>query len=286
MAHATRTATQCLHIIMSDTLNSTPEPSELPLRQRDILQCAQQHGFVTIDALAERLNVTTQTIRRDINALCRQGILSRFHGGAAFRSSIANLPYEARRDSLAREKASIAARVAAEIQDGSSVFIDIGTTAEAVAMQLVHKRNMRVVTNNLKVVDILGASEGMEITVCGGTLREADRAIIGAATADFIRQFSLDYAVLGVVSISHAGDILDFSLEEEPVTQAILGCARQAYVVADHSKFDRVAMVKVGHVSQAAAIVTDAVPDQGDWLRRLRDQGARVIIASCSPESR
>jgi DeoR family glycerol-3-phosphate regulon repressor len=271
---------------MAQPLNATATSPELLPRQRDIVQCAKQYGFVTIEALAERLGVTTQTIRRDINDLCKQGILSRFHGGAAFRSSITNLPYKARRDSLSREKILIAEKIAAEIQDGSSVFIDIGTTAEAVAVQLMPKRNMRIITNNLNVVDILGNCEGMEIIVCGGTVRMTDRALLGAATADFIRQFCLDYAILGVVAISRSGDILDFSLEEEPVTKAILGCAQHTYVVADHSKFGRVAMVKVGHVSQATAVVTDTLPEKGDWLRCLTDQGARIIIASNPPESR
>ncbi|WP_167670905.1 DeoR/GlpR family DNA-binding transcription regulator [Allopusillimonas ginsengisoli] len=264
---------------MNQSTSFPPAASELLPRQLDIVQCAKQHGFVTIDALAERLGVTTQTIRRDINYLCSQGILSRFHGGAAFRSSIVNLPYETRRDSLSREKTRIAMAVAAEVRDETSVFIDIGTTAEAVAMQLVKKRNMRVVTNNLNVVDIMRASEGVEIIVSGGSVRVADRALAGVATADFIRQFHLDYAVLGVVAISRSGDILDFTMEEEPVTQAILGCARNAYVVADHSKFDRNAMVKVAHVSQASAVVTDALPDEGEWLRCLSDAGARVIVA-------
>jgi len=252
-------------------------PGLLP-RQHDIVQWAKQRGFVTIDALAERLNVTTQTIRRDINFLCEQGILSRFHGGAAFRSSIANLPYETRRDSLAQEKRRIAQRVAAEINDNASIFIDIGTTAEAVAMELAGKRNMRVVTNNLNVVDILGASEGVEIIVTGGAVRVADRAITGTAAAAFIRQFHLDYAILGVVAVSQEGNVMDFFMEEEPVTQAILGCARHAYIVADHSKFGREAMVKVAHLSQAEALFTDALPDE-DWAARLAETGARLVVA-------
>lgn len=271
---------------MSQPSNSTLFTSELLPRQRDIVQSAKQHGFVTIEALAESLGVTTQTIRRDINDLCKQGILSRFHGGATFRSSITNLPYKARRDSLSREKTGIAQKVAAEILDGSSVFIDIGTTAEAVALQLMHKRNMRIITNNLNVVDILSACEGMEIIVSGGTVRQADRALVGTATAEFIRQFCLDYAVLGVVAISKTGDILDFSLDEEPITKAILGCAQHTYVVADHSKFGRVALVKVGHVSQATAVITDALPEKDDWLTCLTDNGARIIFAPSPAEYR
>ncbi|MGB6102634.1 MAG: DeoR/GlpR family DNA-binding transcription regulator [Pusillimonas sp.] len=248
-------------------------------RQQAIVQLAKERGFVTIDDLSERLNVTTQTIRRDINQLCEQGMLSRFHGGAAFRSSIANLPYETRRDSLAQEKMRIAELVAAEISDNASVFIDIGTTAEAVAARLLGRRNMRIVTNNLNVVESLGSREDFEIIVTGGAVRYADRAIMGEATAAFIRQFHLDYAILGVVAISSEGDVLDFFLEEKPVTQAILGCARNAFVVADHSKFGRDAMVKVAHLSQADALFTDSLPG-GDWARQLGDTGIRIVTGA------
>jgi len=255
---------------------------DLPLSSRhiEIVRRAKQSGFVTIEDLAEHLDVTSQTVRRDINYLCQQGLLTRFHGGAAYRSSIVNVPYETRRDSFSREKMLIARAVAAEINDETSVFIDIGTTAEAVATLLAKKRNMRVVTNNLNVVDIMRGSEGVEITVCGGAVRLSDKALSGNITADFIRQFNLDYSILGVVAISRSGDILDFALEDAPVTQAILNCARNAYIVADHSKFGRSAMVKVAHASQATAVITDRLPVDGDWRKSLSDSETRVIVAT------
>lgn len=248
-------------------------------RQRDIVQNARKHGFVMIDVLARDLDVTTQTIRRDINYLCARGILSRFHGGAIYGSSIENQPYEARIGSRSAEKSSIAAAVARQIPNGTSVFLDIGTTVEAVARQLKKNRNMKIVTNNINVTEIFRPCESIEVIVTSGTVRKADGAIMGSSTAEFIRRLALDYAVLGIVSISKAGDVLDFSLDEEPTTQAILGSAKKTFIVADHSKFGRAAMFKVGHASQAYSVVTDALPADEDWLGMLEDHGVKVAIA-------
>lgn len=241
----------------------------LSTRQTSIVQLAREQGFVMIEALAEQMGVTTQTIRRDIGALCDNGTLSRFHGGASYRSSTANTPYEARRDTLAEEKEAIAKRVAQEIPDDSSVFIDIGTTAEAVARELLAKRGLRIVTNNLNVVSLFAGKDDADITVTCGQLRQRDLALMGDACAEFVERFQLDFSVLGVVSIAAQGDILDFSLDDGRLTQAILQCGRRAFVVADHSKFGRPAVAKVGHLRQAHSVFTDRLPE-GPW-RKLSD---------------
>ena len=248
-------------------------------RQQAIAQQAKDNGFVMIEAAAMQLGVTTQTIRRDIAVLCEQGVLSRFHGGAAFRSSTANIPYEARRGSFLREKELIAATVAAEIGDGSSVFIDIGTTAEAVARKLREKKGLRVVTNNLNVVSILADREDFAITVACGTVRHRDLAINGEAAAEFVERFHLDYSILGVVAITTEGDVLDFSIDEARLTQAVLGCGRRAFVVADHSKFGRPAMAKVAHLSQVDTLFTDSLP-AGPWSD-LREM-VRIQVADAA----
>jgi len=248
-------------------------------RQQAVMQVARDVGYVTVEDLAERLAVTHQTIRRDINYLCEQGILSRFHGGAAFRSSVANLPYEARRESLTQEKQAIAEAVFAEIPDSSSVFIDIGTTAEAVAAHLIGRNGLRVVTNNLNAASLLSKKDDFEITICGGILRNRDLAITGQTAVEFVKRFRVDFAILGVVAIAEDGSILDFHVDEAELTQAIIGCGRSTFVVADHTKFGRHAMAKVAHLSQVSAVFTDGLPSE-DWKAVIREAGARSVIAA------
>ena len=187
-------------------------------RQQLIIKLAKENGYVMIDRLAEELSVTTQTVRRDINYLCDQGVLSRFHGGGTFRSSVENIPYEARRGTLAQEKERIAIAVAERIDDSSSVFIDIGTTAEAVARQLSAKRGMRVVTNNINVISLLSGKPDFELTVVGGQVRHRDLAVIGSTSGEFISKFEVDYVILGIVGISSKGDLVDFSPDEASLT--------------------------------------------------------------------
>lgn len=248
-------------------------------RQQEVVQLAREHGYVTVEDLAERLDVTHQTIRRDINFLCEHGILARFHGGAAWRSSIANVPYEARRDTMTDEKEAIGRAVAAEIPDNSSIFIDIGTTAEAVAAHLVSRNGLRVVTNNLNVVNLLAKNDSIDIVVCGGSVRNRDLAIFGQTATEFISRFQVDYTILGVVAIAEDGSILDFFVDEEPLTQAIIKCGRQTFVLADHTKFGRHAMAKVAHLTQVDAVFTDKTLDT-TWHEMMEEAGVRFVIGN------
>lgn len=242
-----------------------------------LVQLARERGYVTVEELVDRLEVTHQTVRRDINFLCDEGILSRFHGGAAFRSSVSNLPYEARRDSMSEEKAAIARAVASDIPDRSSVFIDIGTTAEAVAAALTNRVGLRVVTNNINVVSMLAKKEDFELVICGGSVRNRDLAVVGQTTTEFVARFHVDYSVIGIVAIADDGSVLDFSVDEEPLTQAMIRCARQSFVVADHSKFGRHALAKVAHLSEVTAVYSDARLDS-EWLERVSEAGGTVRL--------
>lgn len=254
-------------------------------RQQTLVELARQRGYVTVEELVERLKVTHQTVRRDINYLCDQGILARFHGGAAFRSSVSNLPYEARRDSMAAEKAAMARAVASEIADYSSVFIDIGTSTEALATELLHKQGLRVVTNNVNVINILLKKEDFELVICGGTVRGRDAAVVGQATTDFIDRFQVDYAVLGIAAIALDGSILDFSVDEAALTQAIIRCGRTCFALADHTKFGRQAMARVAHLSQVTALYTDRMLEPS-WMESLTESGATIRVAAGSDEAR
>src|SRR5690606_41002811 len=125
--------------------------TELNHRQHEILTLVRQRGFAAIEALSQHFNVTTQTIRRDINELCRRGLLRRYHGGAGLPSSVQNLAYSARQVMSQEEKRRIAELVASHIPDQASLFITLGTTTEEIAKALKHRRGLRVITNNLHV---------------------------------------------------------------------------------------------------------------------------------------
>ena len=137
-----------------------------------------------MEGLAERFGVTLQTIRRDLSELADAGKLDRVHGGAVLRAGVANIGYAERRLMNADAKAAIGRACAATIPDNSSLFLNIGTTTEAVARALLHHRNLTVVTNNMNVANILAESEGCDVIVAGGVLRRSDGGLVGDLTTE------------------------------------------------------------------------------------------------------
>lgn len=255
----------------------------LPPRQQQVLQWIQREGYATIEGLAEKFTVTPQTMRRDIKALCEQGLLSRYHGGAGLpQSSVENIAYSARQVLHLEAKQRIAQLVAQHIPDHASLFINIGTTTEEVAKALQYHQGLRVITNNLHVAVILCANSSCEVLIAGGVVRHRDRGIIGEATLDFIRQFKADFGIIGISGIESDGALLDFDYREVRVAQAIMANSRQVLLVADHSKFNRNAMVRLGNLSQIDALFTDR-PVPEEMASVLLDSKTVVHVAEAEP---
>jgi DeoR family glycerol-3-phosphate regulon repressor len=187
-----------------------------PVRKRHekIKKMVQAQGFVTIETLAQAFSVTPQTIRRDIHTLSKKGLLYRYHGGAAIPTSTENVAYKERKVLCFREKQKIAQLLAQQIPDNASLFINIGTTTEAIAHALGNHKRLRVITNNLNVASIMSANEKFEVIVAGGLVRHRDQGIIGEATIDFISQFKVDYGIIGISGIDLDGTLLDFDYRE------------------------------------------------------------------------
>ncbi|HEX5959014.1 MAG TPA: DeoR/GlpR family DNA-binding transcription regulator [Hyphomicrobiaceae bacterium] len=250
-------------------------------RQADIVALAKSEGRVSVEALADRFNVTPQTIRKDLNDLCERGVLQRYHGGAVLASGTVNVGYEARRGLATEGKRRIGVRTAALIPDNSSILINIGTTTEQVAVALRGKRGLLVITNNTNVLNILRGVDPIEVIVSGGVVRHSDGGVVGEAAVDFIRQFKVDYAVIGTSAIDEDGTLLDFDYREVKVAQAIMACARKSILVADSMKHERTAPVRIGHISQLDYFVTDA-PPPARLLGICRDNDVAVEIADNS----
>ncbi|SDI62333.1 DeoR/GlpR family DNA-binding transcription regulator [Aliiruegeria lutimaris] len=246
-------------------------------RQTDILELARQQGKVTVDDLVTRFGVTHQTIRRDLTELAEAGKLERVHGGAMLPSGVTNIGYEDRRDLNTNAKGAIAALCAAAIPHDCSVFLNIGTSTEAVARALLQHRNLMVITNNLNVANILVANAEINITVAGGMLRRSDGGLTGALTREVIEQFKVDIAVIGCSALDHDGDLLDFDIEEVHVSQAILRQARQSFLVADHSKFQRTAPARIASLGEIDNFFTDR-PLTTSLSRQCRDWGTEVVV--------
>ncbi|NSX55153.1 DeoR/GlpR family DNA-binding transcription regulator [Parasulfitobacter algicola] len=245
-------------------------------RQGDILATAKRFGKVTVDDLARSLSVTVQTVRRDLGLLADAGLLERIHGGAVLPSGVRNIGYGDRRGLNRSAKAAIARACATAIPDGSSLFLNIGTTTEAVAKELLRHKGLMVVTNNLNIANILAENPHCDVIVAGGRLRRTDGGLVGDLTTEMIGHFKVDIAIIGASGLDQHGDLLDFDPQEVRVSREILAQARQSYLVADASKFTRAAPVKIGSLAQIDRFFTDA--SLGETLiNRCQDWGTQIV---------
>jgi DeoR family glycerol-3-phosphate regulon repressor len=267
----------------TDTLIRTSRPANrataTEARVRAIFSRVCAEGFQSIEVLASLFGVTTQTIRRDVNTLCDRGLCRRRHGGIDVLPEVENATYAARR-MLAREaKQRIAGRVADAVPEGASLFFGIGTTPELCAQALVDHRHLRVMTNNLNVAMVLSRNPSCELIIAGGRLRNLDCDVIAGEAHGFFARFSVDIGIYGVGGISEDGSLLDFNHDEVLMRCELAAHCRQRFLVVDHSKFDRGATVRGGHISEASCLFTDQpVPPRIGTM--LDEAGVELVVAT------
>lgn len=247
-------------------------------RHKAILELVQKNSYVSTEALVEHFNVTPQTIRRDLNDLAEQNKIQRHHGGATLLvSSAINTAYQERQHTFSEQKKRIAESVANIIPDGATLFIDIGTTPEAVANALLNHKNLRIVTNNLNVAILFIKNTEFKVILAGGEIRNSDGGIVGETTLAFIRQFRLDYGIIGISGIDSDGSLLEFDYHEVLTKRAIIDNSRQVLLVSDHSKYQRNAMVNLGSIKQVNAFFTDKTPPKS-ILEMIHQQNIKLYI--------
>lgn len=248
------------------------------LRQQQIVSLVRERRILQVQWLAEHFGVTPQTIRRDIDELSSQSLVRRFRGGVTVPSSVENVAYATRQMLMAEEKRRIAALAAEHVPDDASLFINIGTTTEAVAHALLSHRGLRVITNNLNVANILHTKTSFSVDIAGGPVRQRDGGIVGEATVSFIRQFKVDIGIIGISGIDEEGDLLDYDYDEVRVARAIIENARRVFLVTDHTKFGRSAMIRLGHIGEIDDLFTDR-PPPADMAEVVATSGCRVHVA-------
>lgn len=231
-------------------------------RQSAILKLLAKDGFVAIDEMVSRFDVTPQTIRRDLNTLDSHQLITRFHGGAGIAKNSGNRPYKDRLATRVEAKNKIAKTVKAIIPDGASLFLNNGTTIEAVARELLSHHGLSVVTNNLNVAHILRENETFDINIVGGRVRHVDGAITGLTSIEFMEQFHMDFGIVGTNSMDDEGALWDYDELEVRISKAIIKNSRHSILVADEQKFGRKARNRMGHISDFDTLVTDTTPAQ------------------------
>jgi DeoR family glycerol-3-phosphate regulon repressor len=230
------------------------------LRKPEIIEIARREGKVTVEMLVDYFGVTPQTIRRDLTELAEAGQLERVHGGAVLPSTTMNIGYMERQELNLSSKVDIARECVKHIPNDCSVFLNIGTTTEAVAAELRRHTGLLIVTNNLNIAQKLMYESEAEVVVTGGDLRRADGGLVGAMAREAVSRFRFDYAIIGCSALHPDGDILDFDTREVGVSQAIIARSDKVILAADASKFDRKAPIKIASMPEIDTFVTDKAP--------------------------
>jgi DeoR/GlpR family transcriptional regulator of sugar metabolism len=247
-------------------------------RLQQILDAVHENGRVTVAELGQRFEVSEITIRRDLRELAEQGLLRRAHGGALSTTPTSPDPPAIRRMSEQKaHKERIGQATAKLIANGESVFIGSGSTTAYVVRNLTKHKDLTVVTNALNVATELASAEDVTVVVLGGMLRASELSLIGHITEQALQEVRVDKAVLGIPAISLEAGLTNDYLPEVMTDRAIIDAAAELILVADHTKFGRVASAYLAPFQRVDTLVTDnqVAPSVLDDIHVL---GVRVVV--------
>lgn len=247
-------------------------------RQSDILKYVRQRGSCTIVELAERLQVSDETIRRNVKPLVSEGLVLKVHGGIVLPHQFRESPIQRRMLENRESKERIAAHVATHVQDGDSLVLDVGSTTLCVAQALRERSSLVVVTNSTQIAGILAAGTDNRVFMAGGELRSHDAAAFGSEAVDFVRRFRVRHAILSVGGVSATQGFMYHYLSEAEFSRAAKAQAERCTVVADSSKLDRVALAQLCPLEGVDVLVTEAYP-RPSLARALDAAGVEIEVA-------
>ena len=227
-------------------------------RKRYILNELQRNGSVVITDLAERIQVSSMTIRRDLNAMAEDGMVTLEHGGAVLNNgSLFECNMICKSEINATEKQRIAAKCMEYINEGDSIFLDAGTTPNEVAVLLRGKRNISVLTHSLMVANTTANMRNIKLIMCPGEFRENSMAFLGPLTDDFIQHFQIDTLFLSLEGIDLNDGLSVVDVQDGHTKKVLVEKAKRVICIADHSKFNKSFFYKIAPVADVDLVVTD-----------------------------
>ena len=230
----------------------------LQSRREKIMEMIQAERMIKVSDLIKQFGVSIETIRRDLEFLEKEGLLTRVYGGAVLNQKKAAEPlYEHREVKNYEEKAAIARRAVELIEDGDVLGIDIGTTAREFARALLGKRKVIVLTNSMPIAEILSGDDDIRVIMLGGEVRKGEFSVSGFVAENIMQHFNLDKYILGIGGITVENGITDYHIEETNLRRVMLSRAQKVIGLADYSKFGVIAMNTVCPLSRMDVLVTD-----------------------------
>lgn len=248
-------------------------------RRERIVDLVRTQQRVSVDELADGLETSRETIRRDLGELAGRGLLRKVHGGATLPDPHGEGAFSARLSERSWEKRLIARRAARLFAPGDTLFVDTGTTTIAFAEEIARRDGLTVITNSLAIAQIMGRTDrGHSVYLIGGAFSDDASETLGPLAVEQIGTFHAEHAVLTVGAIAAAG-LLDFNVEEAQIAKAMLRQARRVTVLADDSKFGRQALFPIAPLRQVDRIVSNREP-RAELGAALSDASVEVILSS------
>lgn len=248
-------------------------------RRHLVLEALEERREVAVAALSQTAGVSEMTVRRDLEALEREGLLKRVHGGAVSAVSRGYEPPYALRSSREREiKRAIGERAATLVDDGDTIAVDVGTTTLELARSLSLADNLTVLTPSLRVAEVLTANPGIRTIVTGGIARHGELSLIGDLAERAFEQLHCDTAFLGAGGVDPRAGVTEFNLEDTRVKRAALASARRVVILADASKLGSVALASICPLDRVDVLVTDQGASH-EVLDPIREMGVEVLTA-------
>jgi DeoR family glycerol-3-phosphate regulon repressor len=247
--------------------------------QSAILDALRVTGRESITSLADRLNVSDETVRRHLKDLVEQGAVHRVHGGVILAGTLAEPPFSRRIKERVEAKRSIARAVAEKVADGMTLLIDSGSTTTYVAQALLQKSKLTVITNSVEIARTLIGRGDVGVHFAGGALRGDIGAAVGLEAIDLIKEFRADLAILSMGAIDAKDGYMDFDIDEARIARTMIERADRTIVAADSWKFTARARVRVCSFEPVAMLVTDLEPPSA-LRERLDAAGTETIVSS------
>ena len=231
-------------------------------RWERILREVEVRPHVRIADLATLFGVSTETVRRDVEALSEKGLISRSFGGAAAAPMGAQPPFGERNRSLVEERARIGRYACGLVEPGEVLMIDAGSTTHQMAVVMAATcRDLIVLTNSLAIAAALGQNATIEVIVCPGNLNGREAAVYGTETVDFLARYNADKTFIGASGVSATG-ITDANRDAVAIKRRMIARGRKSFLLADHSKLQRQFVAEIAPLADIEGFLTDQEPDE------------------------
>lgn len=247
-------------------------------RRQAILQFLERNHIGNTAELSEELDVSAMTIHRDFAALAKQGVVTPIRGGAVLNRGTAVLyGLNLRQTKMPLEKRRIGQYCAEMVREGTTVFIDCGSTAERIAEAVRNKANVTVMTNSLDVAHVLSGGKGTTLIMAPGVFSESLRGFSGQMTTDFMRRFQVDILFLGANGIDAERGLTSPDYTDAETKRALIAQAHKVVVAADHTKLGQYYFETIAKLSALNLIVTDNDADE-KTIAAMRERDANIVL--------